>query len=275
MINYSFIIPHYNSPELLNRLLDSIPHRNDIEIIIVDDCSDEGHHPQIVREGVYVIYLTKEESKGAGRARNIGLKKAIGKWLFFADADDYYINDAFKEFDKVKDTDYDIIFFNYKTNQNKDTGFEYRLNKMQEGRKRDRANFKHLTNAPWNKMYKRQFIIENDIQFEEIPIQNDAYFVHKASSLTDNFHYINERLYFYEINDQGITRKSRKKEDLECNTTARIKVDKLKAKSGAWDCIYLPYGRDLSVYGKWFAKKQQLRRIKHGLLLYMIKKHLL
>ena len=37
MINYSFIIPHHNCPKQLNRLLDSIPQREDIEIIVVDD----------------------------------------------------------------------------------------------------------------------------------------------------------------------------------------------------------------------------------------------
>lgn len=37
--NYSFIIPHHNSPDLLNRYLKSIPQREDIEIIVVDDNS--------------------------------------------------------------------------------------------------------------------------------------------------------------------------------------------------------------------------------------------
>ena len=41
MISYSIIIPHKNTPSLLQRCLDSIPQRSDIEIIIVDDNSDE------------------------------------------------------------------------------------------------------------------------------------------------------------------------------------------------------------------------------------------
>ena len=274
MINYSVIIPHHNCPHLLNRLLDSIPQRKDIEIIVVDDCSNENGRPQIDREGVEIIYVTKGDSKGAGRARNIGLKKATGKWLLFADCDDYYINNAFDEFDKVKDSDYDIIFFDYDNNQNKDTRFQYRLNKMLEGGKRDRANFKHMSNTPWHKMYRREFVNVNNIHFEEIPIQNDSFFVHTASSLTDNFYYIDEKLYYYEINNSGITRLKRKKEDFERSTTTRIKVDRLKAESGAWDYIYLSYGRKISEYGCFFVVKQQLRRVKHGLLYYLIRKHL-
>ena len=60
MINYSIIIPHKNSPELLERCLNSIPERKDIEIIVVDDCSNENGRPQIDREGVEIIYVTNE-----------------------------------------------------------------------------------------------------------------------------------------------------------------------------------------------------------------------
>lgn len=276
MKNYSIIIPHKNSPELLDRCLKSIPERNDIEIIVVDDCSDENGRPQTDREGVEIIYVTKEETKGAGRARNLGLKKATGKWLLFADCDDYYINNAFDEFDKVKDTDYDIIFFDYGTNHGTGkTAFKHRLNEMLQGGKRAKANFKHMSNAPWNKIYKRTFVTANNILFDEIPIQNDAYFVHQASSLTDNFGYIDEKLYYYEINDNGITRKKRKKEDIELSVTTTIKIDGLKAKSGAWNCIYLYLNQQYkSDYGSLFYYKQQLRRIRHGLIGYMIKKYL-
>ena len=42
MFNYSFIIPHRNTPKLLQRLLDSIPERDDVEIVIIDDNSDNS-----------------------------------------------------------------------------------------------------------------------------------------------------------------------------------------------------------------------------------------
>ncbi|MDR2475404.1 MAG: glycosyltransferase family 2 protein, partial [Bacteroidales bacterium] len=38
--NYSIIIPHKDIPDLLRRCLDSIPYRNDLQIIIVDDNSN-------------------------------------------------------------------------------------------------------------------------------------------------------------------------------------------------------------------------------------------
>ena len=277
MISYSFIFPLHNCPELLNRLLDTFPEREDIEIIVVDDNSRPEKKPNVQRKDAKIIHLQAEESKGAGRARNIGLKHATGKWLFFADSDDFYINNFIEKIDELKTSEYDIIFFDYDTNLGiRSTNFQSRLTKMLQGGKRDRANFKHSLNAPWNKMYKRQFIIDNNILFDEIPIQNDAYFVHKASSLTDNFYYINDKLYFYEINENGITKRKRERKDLELSINTRIKVDRLKALSGAWDCIgfSLMKHKNYKEQGFVFVLKQQLRRIRHGLLWYMIRKAL-
>ena len=93
MINYSIIIPHKNIPKLLQRCLNSIPQRDDLEIIVVDDNSD----PSIVDFGQFpgagrsdVSFFFDKSGKGAGRARNIGLQHAQGKWLLFADADDFF-----------------------------------------------------------------------------------------------------------------------------------------------------------------------------------------
>ena len=80
---------------------------------MVDDNSDDDKvdftkFPGLKDEKVEV-YLTKE-GKGAGYARNIGLKHAVGKWLIFADADDYFhpcINDIFDECVNLSE---DIVF---------------------------------------------------------------------------------------------------------------------------------------------------------------------
>ena len=55
-ILYSFVIPHHNTPDLLQRLIDSIPQREDIEIIVVDDNSDEGKKANVKRPDVKTIY---------------------------------------------------------------------------------------------------------------------------------------------------------------------------------------------------------------------------
>ena len=108
-INYSIIIPHKNCPDLLNRCLGSIPLRDDIHIIIVDDNSDNDKKPQYDRNNMEIIFLDAEHSRGAGHARNVGLNRAKGKWLLFADADDYYCEHGFEILDKYLDS-YMMLF---------------------------------------------------------------------------------------------------------------------------------------------------------------------
>ena len=71
MIDYSIIIPHYNNAEDLKRCLASIPEREDVEIIIVDDNSDPGkvdfeHFPGLGRDNARVIFSKGEKGKGPG-----------------------------------------------------------------------------------------------------------------------------------------------------------------------------------------------------------------
>src|SRR5699024_3665852 len=51
------------------------------------------------------------KNKGAGRARNVGLKHASGKWLLFLDADDFFTEGAFDVLYKHISSSHDIIFF--------------------------------------------------------------------------------------------------------------------------------------------------------------------
>lgn len=113
---FSIIIPHRNIPNLLQRALDSIPRRNDIQIIVVDDKSDDDivnflHFPYLNDKHVEIYFL--KENAGNGEARNYALPKAKGKWLYFLDADDFFTPHAFDTLFKYKDSSEDVIVFNY------------------------------------------------------------------------------------------------------------------------------------------------------------------
>ena len=114
MIIYSIVIPHKNIPYLLKRCLDSIPLRKDIEVIIVDDNSDPSivdfnKYPGQNRINTHIIFT--KEGKGAGYARNIGLKHAKGKWIIFADADDYFTENFTQLLNQYINVDADLVYF--------------------------------------------------------------------------------------------------------------------------------------------------------------------
>lgn len=183
MIQYNFtiIIPHKNIPQLLQRCLDSIPESDDIQVVVVDDNSnpekvDFKNFPGLNRKNTEV-YFTKE-GKGAGYARNIGLKHAKGKWLLFADADDFFspqINEIIKSY---IDSDFDLIVF--------DT-FSVLSDTLQKTEKRediidlylktlDENILRYVSHCVWGKMFKRQIVINNNIHCDEVPASNDVLF---------------------------------------------------------------------------------------------------
>ena len=182
--NFSIIIPHKNSINLLRRCLSSIPARNDVQVIVVDDNSD----PQLVdfdnfpykNQPNIELYFTKE-GKGAGFARNIGLKHATGKWLLFADADDYYTPEVSSLFDfYAENNDFDIIYLNAQyvdDNENKTPYVSsFYINNFLKKKLWAESTLRYELWAPWTRMVKHSFIKKHNLRFEEIPIGNDLRF---------------------------------------------------------------------------------------------------
>ncbi len=184
--NYSIIIPHHNIPRLLCRCLSSIPRRKDIQIIVVDDNSstdivDFNTFPGL-DDPLVEVYFTKE-GKGAGYARNIGLQHAKGKWLLFADADDYFLDNAFELCDKHLNSNYDIVYF-CADSVNSDTGERvdrYKIyNKYIDAcdnvssKVINMLKFRH--DVPWGKMIRHSLVVDNRLKFGETRFCNDTLF---------------------------------------------------------------------------------------------------
>lgn len=181
MIDISIIIPHRNIPLLLERCIQSIPVSTNMEVIIVDDNSngskvDFDRFPGKDRPDTKVIFT--KEGKGAGYARNIGLKYATGKWILFADADDFFELDAFEFVSEYIHSGYDIVFFNAKTRMSDDLNIvSHRMDRyIRKMEKHDELFARFNSNASVLKLFKHQFITDYHLKFEEIPLSNDMYF---------------------------------------------------------------------------------------------------
>lgn len=203
MLNYSFIIPHKNSPKLLNRCINSIPRRHDVEIIIVDDNSDS----QIVDwkhfkfDDLRCVTLIQDTSnKGAGNARNIGIDHAHGKWLLFPDADDFYQPGFLDVLDNYKDADIDILYFSYQfiTEDNKVLThpiISHINNYCSKSIGLDYIQYKNYT--PWDKMVKADFVATYNCRYECVPSGNDMFFSLQIAYFAKQIKIINKPLYNY------------------------------------------------------------------------------
>ncbi len=210
-INFSFIIPHKNSNDLLKRCVASIPKRDDVEIIIVDDNSYEP--PCINYPGIKTVFLDTCHSKGAGHARNEGLKKARGKWVLFIDADDTY-KVLFGDFlDKYKNADEDVIYFNYDEIHGDNIKANACLYCNSNDDNLNQFKMKYCLTVPWNKMVKRQFIVDNNIWFEECPVGNDIFYTYQIGYFAGNHTIIEpQSVYNYYINTGSIIHKKKNDE---------------------------------------------------------------
>lgn len=184
--NFSIIIPHYNIPQLLMRCISSIPQQNDIQVLVVDDCSNSDSVAKLKEmesQFSWIQFIYQNKNLGGGAARNKGLSLATGKYVLFIDADDYFnycIRDVFQQY---KDSDNDIIFFNAISIDSDLYTQTYRcshINKIFELYKKDPAKaefqMRYAYGEPWGKLIRRDFIEEHDIRFEETKIHNDTQF---------------------------------------------------------------------------------------------------
>jgi glycosyltransferase involved in cell wall biosynthesis len=197
-VNYSIIIPHKNIPKLLQRCMDSIPRREDVQIIIVDDNSDPEkvnfeQFPGLNDPFVKVIFT--KEGKGAGYARNVGLTKATGKWLLFADADDYFnycINDLLDEYVNY---DADIIYFKHNsvdcntyTTAYRCISFNNYIDYWLNYQKKAYNLLKYKRSSIWAAFFKFDFIKKKSIFFDEVSIANDVSFAYLSGFYASSIH---------------------------------------------------------------------------------------
>lgn len=182
--NYSIIIPHYNIPDLLMRCLRSIPIREDIQVIVVDDCSPDAaryknDYPELSRP--YLEYYSTTQGGSAGRARNVGLDHAKGRWLIFLDADDLLTADAEQILDETIDRPEDLIFYNTDCvmsddlSQKSDRNF-YAHFFSEYAETHDERYFRYSFHSLWGKIIKRDLVLAHNIRFDETRYSNDTYF---------------------------------------------------------------------------------------------------
>lgn len=213
--NYSIIIPHKNAPNLLQRCLDSIPQRSDLQIIVVDDNSDEsevdfGNFPGCNRANVE-LYFTKEGG-GAGYARNVGLSHACGTWLLFADADDYFnycINDILDEYAAV---DADLIFFNANSvdsqtyvQQSKSKHLNQYISLWNSDSHVAELYLRYIFGEPWCKMVRRNLLTNNGILFDETRVHNDTKFSYLVGYYAKKIQVDSRALYTYTVRSGSIS----------------------------------------------------------------------
>ena len=191
----SVIIPCYNAEKNLAQCIDSICGQTleQIQIICVDDGSADSTL-EILRkyqERDPRVLVIRQQNAGAGAARNAGLRQATGTYLSFLDADDFFEPDMLEKAVAAAEkwqADYVV----------------YRADRYYPGKNRYEAmpwalrnadippympfSYRQLTDNvflsfvgwAWDKLYRRSFVEEQGLRFQEQRTTNDMLFVFSA-----------------------------------------------------------------------------------------------
>jgi glycosyltransferase involved in cell wall biosynthesis len=204
-INLSIIIPHFDIPHMLESLLVSIPQDKGIQIIVVDDKSDVSHLKTIdkLKNKYNFEFYQNDKIKSAGSCRNIGLEKAQGKWVLFADSDDFLLDEFYNSVSKYFDSENDVVFFP-PTSVLSDNGKiadrhlylkhiaeNYLLNKS----KKNELFLRYKFLSACSKIIKKEFIQSYNIKFDEILHANDIMFSAKVGHFMQTFEVSSDVIY--------------------------------------------------------------------------------
>lgn len=220
----SVIMPIYNAEEFLNETLDMVTNQTlkDIEIICVDDGSSDGSLDilQKFASDDERMTIIQQKNQYAGVARNNGLVKATGKYVVFWDSDDLFELEALATmYHRIEEDAADICVCGANQLDNNTQELIVRsiyLNEayLPENRPFAKADmpeniFRFATNVPWNKMFRRDFLIENKLQFQDIKQANDTYFTIMALFYAKRITYVTDKLITYRLdNDSSLTGKA-------------------------------------------------------------------
>ena len=207
----SIIMPVYNTEKYLREALDSVLAQTmtEIEVLCVDDGSTDSSleilHEYAAKDPRVSVFT--QDHQFAGAARNLGIKHAAGKYLLFLDSDDLFDPRMIeKSYARAEETEADICVFGGElyfedTGEHRPSPNLCRTDLCPEtvfsAKDHPEDIFAISTPGPWNKLYRREFIIGNGITFPKLRTCEDLPFVLTAFACANRAALLNEPLLSY------------------------------------------------------------------------------
>ena len=174
MEKISIVIPIYNTADYLEKCVSSILQQSysNIELLLIDDGSTDGlasicDRLKLKDDRVKVFH---QKNAGVSAARNLGIKKATGKYLAFCDSDDWveedmyeYLVELLERYQKDISSCQAVLEFPEKCKKNQNSKKKRIYSSMQAVVELHKG--KYIQHWLWNKLFKRELF--NDVSFQE------------------------------------------------------------------------------------------------------------
>ena len=199
MVRLSIIIPVYNVEEYISKCILSLQDQDilkeEYEIIIVNDGSPDNSREIVLglMKTFNNIVFIEQENKGVSVARNVGINKAVGRYLLFIDPDDYIFKHSLaRVLNEAEKYNTQVAFLGYQyLSEDNSVKASYLFSEQKEilhsGIEAYHISMKGITIDPdrsWAILYERQYINENKLRFTpNIPYLEDGEFMARVLCL--------------------------------------------------------------------------------------------
>ncbi|MBR6127807.1 glycosyltransferase, partial [bacterium] len=220
MPKVSLVVAVYNLEKYIVECLESIINQTfkDVEIICVNDGSKDnslGILEEYAKKDSRIKIIT-QINQGSGAARNTGLAAASGDYIQFLDGDDYFEPDMIEKlYNLAKSCNADISACSSRKVDDEGNITETRnpnspinllklpFNKPFSYKDFPNDFFDLLGAVPWNKLYRRQMLLEYGLKFPKLTGPDDLTFVFMAQACAEKIIVIDDELINYRFNRPG------------------------------------------------------------------------
>lgn len=203
----SVIVPVYNVETLLERCLTSLVNQtiNDFEIIVINDGPTDGSAEIVHRfasEYPDLFKVIDQKNSGLSASRNRGVERATGKYIYFIDSDDYIKNDTLEimiNLAEKHNLDYIVDGFEQVDEQGNYLEL-YKIDSVPVNEvinPQENRNLFHIHNAVWNRLYLRDNLINNNLNFKEGIWYEDLLYSHQYYIYSQRAMVINHQALYY------------------------------------------------------------------------------
>ncbi|EPK8636573.1 glycosyltransferase [Klebsiella pneumoniae] len=212
----SVVIPVYNAEEYIADTLKNIVSQSlyEIEIIIINDYSSDNTLDilkEIASSDERIRIIDNAVNIGAGISRNIGLSEAKGEYIIFLDDDDYVDTNMLKHMSECAElSGADIVVcrsrsFNLQSLQYAPMPDSIRKDLLPEKAvfspgDIERDFFRAFIWWPWDKLFRREFIIQHSLSYQDLRTSNDLFFVCASMLSAEKVTILDEILIAHTIN---------------------------------------------------------------------------
>ena len=277
MIKVSVVMPVYKAEAFLDDTLESVEKQTlkEIEIICVNDGSPDNSLEILKRHAANDgrIKIIDKPNEGAGAARNAGLRAATGEYLSFLDCDDLFESDMLeKAYAACKEKDADICIFRcdmFDDETGKTSSGAYALRKDYLPEKEpfagrdigDRIYFSTVGWA-WDKLFRREFIVKNNIEYQNQRTTNDMLFVFSALSIAERIITL-ENVFAHQRRNSGSSLSVTREKSWDCFYHALTALEGFLKEQGIYKtrerafinyCVHFSLWNLNSLYGESYHK---------------------